>query len=146
MTESHRIYEIGYLIVPTASEEAATAEHAFISKTITSLQGEIISEGLPLKKDLAYSMRKKIDGQYKVFSDAYFAWVKFSIEPEALVSIKKELDLKESILRHMMISTVRESTLAPEKLYLKDEEGTPTEETAQPEAPVVVAAVEEKSS
>ncbi len=147
MTESLRIYEIGYLIVPTATEEGAAAEHAWITKILTAQKAEIISEGLPEKKDLAYSIRKKIDGQYRVFPDAYFAWIKFAIEPQALVSIKKDLDLKEPILRHMIISTVRENTMAPEKLYMKDEkeEGTPapvTEEVAQPE----VLVVEEKSS
>lgn len=147
MTESLRIYEIGYLIVPTVTDEVAAAEHTWLTKILTSQKAEIISEGLPVKKELAYTMRKKIDGQYRVFPDAYFAWIKFSLEPEAVASIKKELDLKENILRHMIITTVRENTLAPEKLYTKDEkeEGTPApvvEEVAQPEAP----AVEEKSS
>lgn len=147
MTESLRIYEIGYLIVPTVTDEVAVAEHAWLTKILTSQKAEVISEGLPTKKELAYSMRKKIDGQYRVFPDAYFAWIKFSLSPEAIALVKKELDQKENILRHMIITTVRENTMAPEKLYLKDEkeEGTPTpviEEVAQPEAPIA----EEKSS
>jgi len=109
------IYEVGYHLVPTLAEEALPAQIEAIKSIITVIGGEIISEGAPQMKTLAYPIAKTVKATKSNYSKAYFGWIKFSITPDAIGKIKISLDASDVVIRHLIISTIKESTLIADK-------------------------------
>ena len=130
-----RIYEIGYHILPTVSEEELPGEVGNVKELVESNGGLFISEDFPKLRQLAYSISKNIDGRKQDFDKAYFGWVKFEIDPEKIATIKKGLEGNKNILRFLIIETVRENTMSYLKppTVRKDEEdlATPAEERVE---------------
>lgn len=108
---NNKIYEVGYLLLPTLAEEKLTDEVAFIKSLIEKHGGAFISEGFPERRHLAYEMSKEIDIKKHRFNEGYFGWVKFEVGNESIAEIKKALDAHVNILRYLLINTVRENTL-----------------------------------
>ncbi len=105
------VYEIGYLIASSVAEEKVPAEADAVRKIVSDSGAEIIAEEAPHKEDLAYEMRvKSVSGTYQKFDDAYFGWVKFEVGSSKVEAIKKSVELLPSILRMLLITTVRENT------------------------------------
>jgi ribosomal protein S6 len=107
-----RIYELGYHIVPTVSEEAVGAEVTALKDTLAKEGTQIIAEGFPRFRPLAYPVRKAMGGKRTDFSNAYFGWVKFEATANAARSLTTEFRKNEKLLRFILFKTVRESTLA----------------------------------
>ncbi len=131
MTEKgeRRIYEVGYLLLPSIPEEHLAKEVSEIKKLISDAGGEFISEEDPKLRPLAYEMVKLVGTRNEKFRSAYFGWVKFeTTAPEVLV-LKEKFDSKESILRHLLVKTVREDTYVPRGLAT-DEDGAQSEEVS----------------
>ena len=110
-----KVYEIGFHIVPTVAEDAVPTEFEAIKGLITKEGGEIIAEGAPELRNLAYQISKTVKAIKSNYTKAYFAWVKFTLSPEAINKIKLALDESPVILRHLITNTVKESTLWSEK-------------------------------
>lgn len=110
-----RIYEIGYLIVPSIAEEKIIGEVDRLKSVIGKSGGEIFAEEFPSKKILAYTMVKKIGAVNHCFKEGYFGWVKFEISQDSIGEVKKSFDIDLSILRFLLINTVRENTYLGEK-------------------------------
>ena len=105
------VYEIGYLIATTVPEEKVPAEAAEIHSIITKAGATIIADEAPHLEPLAYTMRtKNVSGSYVSHDEAYFGWVKFEIPTDAVEGVKKTLEVLPSIVRILVISTVKEST------------------------------------
>lgn len=115
--EDGKIYEIGYLIVPTVSAENLPAEVTKVKDVLEARKAVVISEEFPKFRPLAYEMRKSVLGRYQKFTNAYFGWVKFEVGADEITPIKQELERTDSILRFLLIKTVRESTLVPPKTF-----------------------------
>ncbi|MCR4334252.1 MAG: 30S ribosomal protein S6 [Patescibacteria group bacterium] len=107
ITDSDKIYEVGYFLVPSIPENKALEEMEIIHSIVTKEGGVIISSDTPKLQPLAYNINKHDEG--------YFGWVKFEIQSSLIDSIKKALDSQSNILRYLLISTVKESTLASQK-------------------------------
>lgn len=118
------IYEIGFLLVPTIAEENVPAEFQDIKSILEKHGGEFISEDFPKLRSLAYRMAVALEGKKSKFDQAYFGWVKFEAATEEISKIKAELDHNPHIIRSLVISTVRESTLSAQKMpfHLNPEE------------------------
>lgn len=110
-----KIYEAGYHLVPTIAEENVAAEATKIKKMITDAGGEIIKDAEPELKTLAYSISKTVKAIKSNYNKGYFGWVKFSLTPEAVEKVKSALDASELVLRYLLVSTVKESTLVADK-------------------------------
>jgi len=121
-TDSSKIYEIGYILVASLPEEKIGEEVASLKDLLVKNESEVISSEDPILIDLAYSMVKVVSTERQKYSRGYFGWIKFEGEPEALVAIKKVLDLSPSMLRYIIIKTVRENTLLNGKMVLRKEE------------------------
>jgi ribosomal protein S6 len=107
-----KIYEVGFHIIPSLTEEKVKEEYDSIKNLILAREdSELISEGLPQPKNLSYPISKTYKAEKNTYSRAYFSWIKFSANPEQIVDIKKELDDRELVLRYLIINTVRENTL-----------------------------------
>ncbi len=146
--ESHTIYEVGYLLLPTIAEEKLGAIVAKLHAFIVEKGSSIIAEEAPKMRALAYSMSKVIDTKNHSFDHAYFAWIKFEIASDEVASIKKSIETQDEVLRALFIKTVKESTLMASKVSereaQKTEGGKSAEGTTEGVADEAVAASGEK--
>ncbi|OGG57893.1 hypothetical protein A2853_03095 [Candidatus Kaiserbacteria bacterium RIFCSPHIGHO2_01_FULL_55_17] len=107
-----RVYEIGYIIVPTVKEEDVEKTVGGIRSEVEKVNGNFIAEGAPSLMRLSYPMQT-YEGEKRVEHDrGYFGWIKF----EAVVTVAHELEeaLKKNknIMRFIIFRTVREDTRA----------------------------------
>jgi ribosomal protein S6 len=137
--KSNKIYEVGYLLLPTIPEEHLVTEVQNIKSLIEKHEGAFITEDFPKLRPLAYTMRKAHAGQNVKHDKAYFGWIKFEMNQLAVPAVQKELEKNENILRFMIISTVRENTLFTQKAIFR-----PTQDAAKPEDGVVPAKMTEE--
>ncbi len=113
---SGRVYEVGYHLVPTLEEGNVPTIHGDLKDLITStFKGEIISEDVPKMMDLAYTMLKVVSNVRSKFDTAYFGWIKFAMEADQVLELKKKLDLDPKIIRFLILKTVKENTIATKR-------------------------------
>ncbi len=106
-----RIYEVGYLIVPTVSEEELPREVTALKDVLEREKVAIISEEFPKLRPLAYPMQKRAGGVYQKYVNAYFGWVKFEGLSSSALRIDQAFKTNEKVLRYILVKTVREQTL-----------------------------------
>lgn len=136
--EGNRIYELGFHFVPTISEDDAAVQFSHLKSIIEKKKGTFISEEAPALVSLAYELTKTIKAVKQHYKSAYFGWVKFEAEPEMIAEIEKEVKAFDPILRYILISTVRESTLAP-ILPKEGKDGKRAPKGPEGDAPVIDA-------
>lgn len=110
-----KIYELGYLLVPTVSTENLGSEIEKIKKALSALKATPIFDEPPKLIDLAYEMERVIGNKKQKFTNGYFGWMKFELDPDSVLKLKEALDQNDTILRFLIIKTVRESTLASKR-------------------------------
>jgi len=120
MSGDPRVYEVGYLFVPTISEEELPASYGNLKELISSFGGQIISDEVPKMITLAYQMLKVVANVRSKFNTAYFGWVKFEMDPSKVLELKKKLDLSPEIIRFLIIKTVKENTIATKRFVYRD--------------------------
>lgn len=114
-----KIYEVGYHIVSSVSEENVPAEVEKIKAYLAKEKAIIISEEAPKLRPLAYSIKKAFGGTYKTFDKAYFGFIKFELGEEGDIrNIDLSMKNNESVLRHLVIKTVRENTMYSPKITI----------------------------
>ncbi|MES2471190.1 MAG: 30S ribosomal protein S6 [Patescibacteria group bacterium] len=135
-----RIYEVGYLFVPSVPQERIGEEIAALTEQITNKGASILAHEDPELRPLAYTILKKVGAVNERFNQAYFGWVKFEMEPAQIDAIKKWMDENSNVLRYLLTTTVRENTYLGKKSspVIAKEEAV----EAVAEAPKVEAAVE----
>ena len=89
-------YELAYLISTEVSEEELKKVQEKINSLVQSLAGVLIETNSPIKKLLAYPIKKK--------SAAYLATLNFQLEPKKLANIEKELKSESKILRYLILT------------------------------------------
>ncbi len=105
------VYEIGYLIATSIPEEKVPAEADSLKKIITDAGATIVADEAPYLQPLEYTMRKKmVSGAYDKYDQAYFGWVKFELSTDKIEALKKSIEIVPSVLRMLLITTVRENT------------------------------------
>lgn len=112
-----QIYEIGYLLVPTLSEEDAAKAAESTKGAIASFGGTVLTEGVPELIDLAYQMETTIANKKEKFVEGYFGWIKFELSKDKALELKTALDGNESIIRHLFIKTTRDAGPIGKKSY-----------------------------
>jgi ribosomal protein S6 len=115
-----RVYEVGYLLVPTLSEQEMPGVYSSLKDLIVSLGGEMISDEMPKMIDLAYTMKKTIQNVRSRFDTAYFGWSKFFMDADKVSELKKKLDLNPQVIRFLIVKTVKENTIAAKKFTNRD--------------------------
>jgi len=114
-----KIYEVGYHIVSSVSEENLPTEVEKIKAYLAKEKAIIISEEAPKLRPLAYSIKKAFGGIYKTFDKAYFGFIKFELGEEGDVrNIDLSMKNNESVLRYIAIKTVRENTMYSPKITI----------------------------
>lgn len=131
-----RLYELGINLVPTLE---GNIEAAFekIKGYITSNGGSVTADSKPALIELAYTMGKNVDSKWYRYNTAYFGWVKFTAQGEALADIQEELDAEADVLRYMIIKTTPDAStdaVAVSQAIGGDRDGEPTApEEVEPE-------------
>jgi ribosomal protein S6 len=110
-----RVYELGYLLVPTIAEEDLSVNYGNLKELVASLLGQVISDDMPKMMTLAYPMLKVTENVRSKFDTAYFGWIKFKMDAEKILELKKHLDLDPLFLRFIIVKTVKENTLASKR-------------------------------
>ncbi len=111
-----RVYELGYLLVPTIAPEEVPAVYGDLKNLIAStMKSEVVSDEMPKLITLAYPMQKVVSNVRSKFDTAYFGWIKFTMSPEQVLELKKRFDLDPKIIRFMIIKTVKENTIAAKR-------------------------------
>src|ERR1035437_6866488 len=110
-----RVYEFGYLLVPTLSEEDVPVTFGNLKELVSSLGGIAISDEMPKMLTLAYPMVKVIANLRNKFKTAYFGWIKFTMDSDKVLELKKRLDLDPNLIRFLILKTVKENTIAAKR-------------------------------
>lgn len=116
-TPEPRVYELGYLLMPSVNEGNLADERDALVALITKFKGIVVSEGQPQLVDLAYEMSKMINNKKHTYSQAYFGWIKFDITPDVIDALTLEVEDGESIIRSIMVKTVRDNTLTSDQPF-----------------------------
>ncbi len=114
------VYEVGYLIVPKVNEDEIPAIYGNLKELIVSFGGEVTSDEMPRMTNLAYTMVKVVSNVRSKYDTAYFGWIKFDMDTQKLLELKKKLDLDPNILRFLIIKTVKENNVATRKFATRD--------------------------
>ncbi len=136
------IYEIGYLIGNTIPEEKVLGEVDKIKEIIGKSKATIIAEENPVLEKLAYTIKVKSSaGTYIKYDEAYFGWVKFEVDSSLIDAIKKSVEIIPSVIRSLLIKTVRENTYLGKRANEIAKSATPA--TTDDKKPTTTASVEE---
>ena len=115
-----RVYEVGYLLVPTIPEEDMPVIYGNLKEFVSSMGGNPIADEMPKMIPLAYTMTKVVNNARGKFNTAYFGWMKFTMGAEAVLELKKKLDLDPNIIRFLVLKTVAENTIAAKRFMRAD--------------------------
>ncbi|OGJ04848.1 hypothetical protein A2456_01910 [Candidatus Nomurabacteria bacterium RIFOXYC2_FULL_36_19] len=110
-----KIYEFGYLLVPTIKEEDLSVNYGNIKELVSSFGGEIIADDMPKAINLAYTISKVVSNVRSKFNKAYFGWIKFTMDSQKVLELKKHLDLDPNFIRFLILKTVKENTIATKR-------------------------------
>ncbi|MDB5253948.1 MAG: Ribosomal protein [Parcubacteria group bacterium] len=136
ITEDHKqevqVYELGYLVLPSVTEDNLPT---VVSKIVSVIEknGTRLDSEDPFLETLAYSMSKTIGARKYVVDEAYIGWMKFEAEPQHVEAIKKDVDAIEEVLRTLLIKAPRETTFTFAKAREAKEAAEMPEEAAKEE-------------
>jgi ribosomal protein S6 len=142
MNEDKKLYEIGYLVIPTLSDEQVAAAGASIRSAVTDNGGTVTKEEAPKFKRLAYEMNKKIDTKYETYDSAYFGYVIFEASADAVATIKDKVASIGEVLRFLLIKDPVLDRLV-DAGDEEEEEAAPAVEEEKAAAPVADVSDEE---
>lgn len=125
------VYEVGYLLLPSLSEEAVATAVTSITKAIESV-GEKFDGEEPFMFDLAYSMSKVVGSRKYVVNEAWIGWMKFEAEPSRIEEVKAALEKMEEVLRFLIVKAPRETTFTFAEAFAKKREAQEPQETEAP--------------
>lgn len=131
MSETNtRLYELGFILVPTTPEVEVPAKVEALKTLIKGVGGTATTEGAPEYIDLAYTMEKSVGSKKYKYSQGYFGFIKFETEPESLEALKKSLDAELDLVRYILLKTNPENTIVfkKPKLEAKRDSGVVDEE------------------
>ena len=106
------VYEIGYHLVPTLTEEAVAAAVKDITELLKKNGAETVGDRFPVKIPLAYTIQKRVSAKILRFNEAYFGWVAFEMPRDAVAVVTAALDAHPSMLRYIVVTTDRDAVAA----------------------------------
>jgi len=138
-----KIYEIGYHLISSIAEENVPAEVDKIKDVLVKEKANIISEETPKLRPLAYSIKKAFGGSYKTFDKAYFGFIKFELNEGDIKNIDSNFKSNESVLRYIVVKTVRENTMYSPKITVFSDKESKVKTFTRPEKIEKTASIEE---
>ena len=117
----NNVYEIGYHVLPIIAEGDVEIVVNRLRTAIEKTGGTFVAEGAPQRLTLAYPMAVWTNGKWTKYNEAYFGWIKFEVDSASIASIEAACKADKDILRHLVISTVREDTRASVRQFVLKE-------------------------
>jgi len=117
--QDSKVYEVGFHIIPRVSEGDIPAEVEKVKSILSTNGASVIAEEMPRMTQLSYGMAKAATGKREEFTSAYFGWVKFECDAAVINTITAEVAALPNVLRSIVVSTVRESTLS-KKVFVSE--------------------------
>jgi predicted flap endonuclease-1-like 5' DNA nuclease len=140
-----RVYELGYLLIPTVDEGDLQTKRDALVALITKASGIVIDEGQPELIDLAYSMTKMINNKKHTYDQGYFGWIKFDVSPERTRVLSDEAEAHPDMLRSLLVKTERENIVQSDDPLKSIAARSSYQGTATAQSVVVEETVEESS-
>ena len=128
-----RVYEVGYLLLPSIGTDDLPVLYGNLKELMISLGGVVISDEMPKMIPLAYPMTKVIANVRNKFSTAYFGWIKFTMDSNKVLELKKKLDLDPNVIRFLTLKTVKENTIATRRFVRGETHRKPKTEKGENE-------------
>lgn len=120
LEDSKRVYEVGYLLLPSIPEEHIPEQVTKLKEVIENAGGVSLSEEDPKLRPLAYEMVKHIGTENVRFNTAYFGSIKFEVVAGELPSIKTKLDAVDSMLRALIVKIPRDMAHVSRPVFVKE--------------------------
>ncbi len=147
-TTETTLYEVGYILAPLLTPDAALEEGTELKKSLTARGAEITEEGSPKMIPLGYPMPRRIADKKFNFQDGFFGFFRFRLAPAHAEKVKDLLTKKElgQMLRSLFVTVDEKAVLADEKAaaakqaYREANEVKTEGETPAPQAEVVEVA------
>lgn len=109
------LYEVGFHLVPTVSENDVAAEAARITSILEKNGATIkVSEG-PMLKGLTYTMEKTSGGKISRYDNGYFGSIVFETTADLIPEIRSAVEKLPNVLRSLVIETSPEALLPRER-------------------------------
>jgi ribosomal protein S6 len=140
--DSERVYEVGYLVLPSISEEKVSEEVTRLKDGVIKLGGVILRDAFPVMTELAYEMTKEVEGKKERFELAYFGWYVFKATAENLLKHKESLEADPNILRFLLTKTEEIVSVPLKESVEKSEEKKEGAETVLPKDTVASEAID----
>ena len=105
-----KLYELTYLISSELSDEATNSLQEKIASLISKEGGILAQNSAPLKKRLAYSIKKPALQAKE--TQAHLVVLNFQSAPENLSVIEKNLKLENKIIRYLILAKPRKKIMA----------------------------------
>lgn len=106
-----QVYELGYHIVPTVSENDLPREVSTLKTLIEGNKGIIVSDESPKMRGLSYTLFKVVGGIKQKCDSAYFGWIKFEGDSSLIKIVEEAVKTNPHVLRYLLVKTVKENTL-----------------------------------
>ena len=121
-----KTYEFTYLIKPDLSKEDINSLQEIIKSFIKEEEGSIVKINPPLKKNLAYPIKKN--------KEAFLADLAFDLNPDKIDSLEKKIKSEKRIIRYLLLK----------KKLLKKKLKVRATRKPQPKAKVELKEIEKK--
>ena len=136
-----RVYELGYLVISSISEEDLPREIGVLRDQVEKAGARVISEQFPKSVELAYNMVKSVSNVRTNYNRAYFGWFGFELGQASTNDLEDSLKANDKILRFLLIKTTKEALMpepARRRVFAeKPAQGVPTEPMPKKEMDVV---------
>ena len=106
-------YELAFHVLPTVAEGEVAGIVAELKERITALGATITDEEAAERIDLAYEVVKHLEGKNRKFTSAYFGWIRFQSDAEAIAAINELMDETATILRHLTVKLTKQEEAQP---------------------------------
>lgn len=107
--ENVKTYEVGFLLTPSVAEESLGVEMTRIRDEIEKAKGAIVGEGYPALRPLSYPIAYRAGGAKQQLQQAYFGYVKFTLAPEDVVTVKAGLEKIDTLVRFLIMIAGKEN-------------------------------------
>lgn len=115
-------YELAFLALAQMSEKDVNLLQSTFADAVTQAGGQVVSTGDVHFIRLAYEMTKKVGSKNTRHNEAYFSWMKLSIDPSAVQDIDALVRGDANILRYMIINTLDDDSVTNVFSLEQDEE------------------------
>lgn len=99
------VYEVGYHLLPSLSDGEVQAWVKDFTNFLKKHEAVFVGERMPEKIDLAYAIERRVEGRFQAVRTAHFGWVACKLEPRLIAEVKKFMDMNQSVLRFLIITT-----------------------------------------